>query len=69
MSRDLKTEEVMVISIAAFVDEPMRSAIVKSDRIRETALRLAYGIEGYRAAQLDTKNYIYGAIVAALYKL
>lgn len=59
----------MIVSIAAFADEPTRSAIIKSDRIRETALDLAYGIEGYRAAPLDTKNYIYDAIVTALYRI
>lgn len=56
----------MVLNIAAFCEEPIRSELIKAAKIRTVALDIAYNIKGYKESPLDTKNFIYDAINKAL---
>lgn len=56
----------MIVNIAAFCDEPIRTELIKAANIRAEALDIAYSIKGYKEAPLDTKNFIYDAINKAL---
>ena len=52
----------MVISVAAFADDPVKKELVALDKVREVALDIAYRVPGYREANRDCKNWLYDAI-------
>lgn len=52
----------MVISVAAFADDPVKKELVALDKVREVALDIAYRVPGYRETSRDCKNWLYDAI-------
>ena len=59
----------MIINVSAFTDAEARQAMNRAADVRIEALKMAYSIDGYKAAPLAVKNWIYDQIIRRIERM